>query len=302
MNANGDLVKWAGERGWSFERTQKGHYKFEHPQIGKSVYTSGTPSDHRAFNNAKAKMKSLERQHGLLKDGRDRKRRSTETFQTRAKMGADGTQAAILHVIRCSTTGCDNEDDLQQALTSQGYQASNLAAIFRRRGWHAKMDRRHDLCPSCRTRLGDRATEHAKSETADLSQAFQLQKPVWDTRRRIVREINKVYVSPDIGYMAGEHDAAIAQRCGVTEATVAQIRSDLFGPVPKSTEMVYLTREVARLERELKIFTDVVLTHSAKLETTIASVRAQLGGMRKQEQLEELQQASPNGHGAANTH
>ncbi len=56
------LIRIAREQGWKVEPTRKGHWWFRPPNPADGqVLVAGTPSDHRALKNAKAKL----RQAGL---------------------------------------------------------------------------------------------------------------------------------------------------------------------------------------------------------------------------------------------
>jgi hypothetical protein len=50
------LAAAALRAGWRIERTQGGHFKWS-PPIGRIIYTSSTPSDHRAMRNVRADLK-----------------------------------------------------------------------------------------------------------------------------------------------------------------------------------------------------------------------------------------------------
>ena len=56
------LIRIARAQGWTVEATRKGHWWFRPPDpTAGQVLVAGTPSDHRALRNAKAKL----RQAGL---------------------------------------------------------------------------------------------------------------------------------------------------------------------------------------------------------------------------------------------
>jgi len=54
------LVKFALREGWEISRTAGGHLKFTKSGL-PSIYTSATPSDHRASRNAKVPMRRIGR-------------------------------------------------------------------------------------------------------------------------------------------------------------------------------------------------------------------------------------------------
>lgn len=54
------LIRWAEDRGWSATLTKGGHVKLTKPGHD-TVTVAGTPSDHRAMLNEKARIKRAER-------------------------------------------------------------------------------------------------------------------------------------------------------------------------------------------------------------------------------------------------
>lgn len=60
------VIREALAQGWQHDRTTRGHHQFYSPN-GRDIIThSGTPSDHRAFNNFLARMKRA----GYMVDGK----------------------------------------------------------------------------------------------------------------------------------------------------------------------------------------------------------------------------------------
>lgn len=55
------LIEFALGEGWRVVRTSGGHLKFT-KQGCASIYTSSTPSDHRADRNARAQLRRADRQ------------------------------------------------------------------------------------------------------------------------------------------------------------------------------------------------------------------------------------------------
>lgn len=55
------LIDFALSEGWRVVRTPGGHLKFTKPGCA-AIYTSSTPSDHRAGLNARAQLRRAERQ------------------------------------------------------------------------------------------------------------------------------------------------------------------------------------------------------------------------------------------------
>jgi hypothetical protein len=54
------VIAFAKSLGFSAERTKSGHIKFIRPGT-PSVFFSGTPSDHRAYQNGIAKLRRVDR-------------------------------------------------------------------------------------------------------------------------------------------------------------------------------------------------------------------------------------------------
>ena len=54
------LIEFATGEGWHVKRTPGGHLKFTKAGCA-SIYTSSTPSDHRAALNARARIRRTER-------------------------------------------------------------------------------------------------------------------------------------------------------------------------------------------------------------------------------------------------
>ena len=54
------LLKDAGKRGWSVERTRSSHWRLRHSS-GAQVTTASTPSDRRALLNLQADLRRVER-------------------------------------------------------------------------------------------------------------------------------------------------------------------------------------------------------------------------------------------------
>lgn len=50
------LIEFGIERGWKVLRTKGGHYKWMH-ENGAMFYSAGTPSDHRAIQNTRARIR-----------------------------------------------------------------------------------------------------------------------------------------------------------------------------------------------------------------------------------------------------
>lgn len=55
------LKDYVKQRGWRIEQTRKHHYKLTHPSFQNIVYAPGSPSDWRAFEAVKTKMRRAER-------------------------------------------------------------------------------------------------------------------------------------------------------------------------------------------------------------------------------------------------
>ena len=297
MHSLAEFTRWASERGWQRQSTNRGHFKFVHPKIGKPIYTGSTESDNRAFKNTIARLKSMERVAGLLDDGKGRKQhprpnKRIEAFD-RTEETVDGKGTNIIHSIRCSSEHCTNTSTMRQKAHSVETSPANLASYFRTRGWFVKITRKLDLCPDCCKSKGVTALRDAKAIN-DVDHAVQLQKPVWVQKRRIMQAINRAYVDPDVGYMLGENDASVAKKIGAEEATVAAMRGEFFGPVPRGGDGALLERHVARLQRQMKEFSDQVLDGLSKLETTAVALGAHATALRKTEP----QAAKPrqNGH------
>lgn len=53
-----EICEFAVSLGYSINKTTRGHIKFTHPRGHQTIFTSGTPSDHKAHKNCK---KQLER-------------------------------------------------------------------------------------------------------------------------------------------------------------------------------------------------------------------------------------------------
>lgn len=60
------VIREALAQGWQHDRTTRGHHQFYSPNGRDIVTTSGTPSDHRAYNNFLSQMKRA----GFMLDGR----------------------------------------------------------------------------------------------------------------------------------------------------------------------------------------------------------------------------------------
>lgn len=58
------LIEFAVGEGWEVTRTPGGHLKFVKTGL-PPIYTSATPSDHRAERNARAQLLRAQRQSGL---------------------------------------------------------------------------------------------------------------------------------------------------------------------------------------------------------------------------------------------
>jgi hypothetical protein len=52
-----DIIKAAEAEGWTTEKTRKGHWRFNPPDKGPPVFTSGTPGDFRAMLNFLTKLR-----------------------------------------------------------------------------------------------------------------------------------------------------------------------------------------------------------------------------------------------------
>ena len=53
-----ELIKTARAQGWTVQQTRKGHWWFRPPDpTAGQVLLAGTPSDHRAWRNATAKLR-----------------------------------------------------------------------------------------------------------------------------------------------------------------------------------------------------------------------------------------------------
>jgi predicted RNA binding protein YcfA (HicA-like mRNA interferase family) len=61
------LVEWAQEHGWHAEKTNGDHIRFTHPRAGV-VFSSFTPSDQRAYLNARGDMRRKMKQAGYAKE------------------------------------------------------------------------------------------------------------------------------------------------------------------------------------------------------------------------------------------
>ncbi|MGU1062124.1 type II toxin-antitoxin system HicA family toxin [Pseudomonas aeruginosa] len=56
------LIEFALSEGWAVSRTSGGHLKFVKPGL-PPIFTSSTASDHRASQNAWARLRRAERSH-----------------------------------------------------------------------------------------------------------------------------------------------------------------------------------------------------------------------------------------------
>jgi predicted RNA binding protein YcfA (HicA-like mRNA interferase family) len=58
------LLRDARTRGWTVERTRRGHLRLRHPVSGATVIAAGTPSCPRAARNIAADLRRAERRAG----------------------------------------------------------------------------------------------------------------------------------------------------------------------------------------------------------------------------------------------
>jgi hypothetical protein len=88
-------------------------------------------------------------------------------------------------------------------------------------------------------------------------------------RRKIIKELGRVYVDDEVGYMHGEGDETVAKRLGMPLDWVTSLRDQLFGPIGQKGEKVMLRREIEALRREVDLWSKRTVDGASKLENLL---------------------------------
>lgn len=290
MSRNSKEINELAEKydGWEFTKSTKGHVVATHPLVPKKIYGSGTPSDHRAIKNFESELKKANRQYidALLpaKIAKTNKIKKTESFESRQVPDSKNI-IAFRDVAKCSK--CGGEESLRRRATSRMMAPSHLAHRFRSMGWKIGYNRIDDECPTCSNNIPtERNTSISPPVEKQLSNLFRVVD--LKTRRKIMRQLDRVYIDDIMGYTFGENDMTVAARLQIEPDQVSVIREHLFGPDVVGSTAVKMRRETEKVKQDVKLFTKAILDHAAALETKLTSLSSRLAVLIEAEKDEPL--------------
>ena len=275
-------------KGWEFAKTAKGHVVATHPLVPKKIYGSGTPSDHRAIMNFESELKKASKEYikELMPSTgiKHNKIKKIEQFESRQVPDSKNI-IAFRDVAKCSK--CGGEESLRRRATSRMMAPSHLAHRFRSMGWKIGYNRINDECPTCSNNIPtDRNTSFPPPVEKQLSNLFRVVD--LKTRRKIMRQLDRVYIDDIMGYTFGENDTTVAARLQIEPDQVSVIREHLFGPDVVGSTAVKMRRETEKVKQDVKLFTKAILDHAAALETKLTSLSSRLAVLIEAEKDEPL--------------
>ncbi len=274
-------------KGWEFAKTAKGRVVATHPLVPKKIYGSGTPSDYRAIMNFESELKKASREYikGLMPstDIKHNKIKKIEQFESRQVPDSKNI-IAFRDVAKCSKCGC--EESLRRRATSRMMAPSHLAHRFRSMGWKIGYNRINDECPTCSNNIPTERNTSIPPVEKQLSNLFRVVD--LKTRRKIMRQLDRVYIDDIMGYTFGENDTTVAARLQIEPDQVSVIREHLFGPDVVGSTAVKMRRETEKVKQDVKLFTKAILDHAASLETKLTSLSSRLAVLIEAEKDEPL--------------
>lgn len=96
--------------------------------------------------------------------------------------------------------------------------------------------------------------------------------PTREDKRRIMAELQEVYLGEDRGYASGKSDDTVAKDLNLPRAWVSDIREDFFGPHKNEMQADFI-EEVRSVEKTHKAIEDEienVMVRASELGKTIA--------------------------------
>lgn len=176
---------------------------------------------------------------------------------------------------KCSEPGCTNE----RVWTARTvFDPKGAVARVHSNGWETG---KRVICPACLNKKKKEKAEMPKPERPTLAAVWPKEEPANDApaqpvpsdaakraKRMVYMALEDYYDDSKKGYKSPHSDASIAKELGVSEALVAKIREEDFGPLAEPSELAALRKELG----------DAVLT----VADVKAKFNAELAALQKQ--------------------
>lgn len=296
------FIKEMTGRGWKADKTSGGHWKCTHPLAPRPVFTSGTPSDWRSFENFKAEIKRLEKVFDVVKKNNVSWAGKYISRNYEPEKGG-GERMREVYEIACRAEGCTRTEDIRRHFGSPSLSEAEAIAKFRLKGWQIIENDNIICCSDCKNKQTRAAMEKLRAKYAKpepQKEYPQVNYPRVETRPidprpepevrakivtpsldmiRLIREIAINY-EDGVGYRPGITDAVIAAKVGIEEKVVADTRTEHFGPARAAKQTEAIRAEATALLATLKALENDMMNRAAEIETKVQALITAIDGAK----------------------